>query len=165
MKIQFVFIVFLMLPVLSSGQKFSRQVYILSDHFLKEKCEVSAPCDCCASDLIFLTKTKFTLVDRCMAHETYLTGRYKVAKSKLTLKFKHVVIDNTSDETSKKELVEKKEMNLDPLILQINSCGDEFVLEHPSIKEYKYGARQTTRNDKEIIATLKKSKVWKVLLP
>ncbi|MDZ4709431.1 MAG: hypothetical protein SH818_13615 [Saprospiraceae bacterium] len=165
MNLQIFLILFLLVPDLVSGQKFSRQVYLLSDHFLKEKCEVTAPCDCCASDLIFLSKTKFTLVDRCLSHETYLTGRYTVAKTKLTLKFKPVVIDNIFDEKSKQELVEKKEIRMVPLILQIHMCGDKFVFEHPSIKEYKYGARQTTRNDKEIISALKKSKAWKVLFP
>ncbi len=149
-------------PVLAPGQKFSHQVYILSDHFLRESCEVSAPCDCCASDLIFLSRKKFALVDRCLYHDTYLRGNYSATKNILTLDFKPVVIDHTYDENSKKEGVEKKEMKIPPLMLQIHPCGtDKTILVHPTIREYKYGSMQTNRKDSEIIRALKKSKAWK----
>lgn len=152
----------LWVPVLASGQKFSRQVYILSDHFLRESCEVSASCDCCASDLIFLNRKKFALVDRCLYHDTYLHGKYKASKNILTLEFNPVVIDHTYGEDHKKEQVEKKDMKIPPLMLQIHPCGsNQTILEHPTIKEYKYGSRQTSRKDSEIIRTLKKSKPWK----
>jgi hypothetical protein len=164
MKFPSIFITLCLIPVLSWGQPFSRQVYILSDHFSKEKCEVSVSCDCCASELIFLTPKKFTLVDRCVDHDTYLTGRYTVKKSTLTLKFKPVIIDNTYDEKNKKEFFEKKKVSLEPLMLQIRSCGDnKTIIEHPTIREYKYGSRQTNKKDQDIITALKKSTAWKKL--
>lgn len=164
MKLQSIFITLLLIPVLSWGQTFSRQVYILSDHFLQEKCEVLVSCDCCSSELIFLNKKKFTLVDRCLGHDTYLTGRYTVQKSILTLKFQPIVIDNTYDAKNNQDLLEKKKVRLEPLMLQIHSCGDnKTVLEHPTIREYKHGSRPTNGKDQEIIAALKKSKAWKKL--
>jgi len=163
MKVQPILWYLLLIPVWSSGQKFTHQVYVLSDHFEKEKCEVYAPCDCCASDLIFLTKRIFTLVDRCLYQDTYLKGRYAIKENIMTLRFKPVVVSNTYDEKNKLEGYEKKEVIMTPLMLQVNLCRDKITLGHPTIKEYQYGSRQGSEKEKEIIKELRKTKAWKML--
>ncbi|HNR05831.1 MAG TPA: hypothetical protein PKM27_00870 [Saprospiraceae bacterium] len=147
---------------LTWGQQFARQVFILSDEFSKEACEVIAACDCCASDLIFLNKKKFALVDRCLHHDTYLRGKYALKGKSMTLDFSPEAVSLRYDENTQLINKEKKQMSMSPLILQIGRCGqDEVTLGHPTIREYKYGSRRKGINEKEILRQIKKSKPWK----
>lgn len=153
----------LAVPGLTWGQKFAKQVYLLSDHFSKETCEVDAACDCCASELIFLTKRQFALVDRCLHNDTYLRGTYATKSNSITLNFRPVVISQVYDEETQNENHEIKRLEMTPLILQIRPCGQNRVtLGHPTIREYEYGSRRKGVNEKEIIRQLKKSKAWKL---
>lgn len=153
----------LALPGLTRGQKFAKQIYLLSDHFSKETCEVDAACDCCASELIFLTKREFALIDRCLHNDTYLRGTYVTKVNGITLNFRPVVISQLYEERTQNEKHEKKRLAMAPLVLQIRPCGqDEVMLGHPTIREYQYGSRRKEVNEKEIIRRLKKSKVWKL---
>lgn len=162
MKRHLILSALLICALLVNGQKFSGQVYILAEHFIKDKCEVDAPCDCCAAELIFLSKRRFSLVDRCLYHDIFLKGRYSVTNKLLTLRFKPKVVNNNYDEKKQQEYVEKKKMKMPPLVLQINTCGSgKVVLGHSTIREYKYGSRQTQKKDTEIIKELKKSTAWK----
>jgi hypothetical protein len=61
-----------------SSQNFSGQVFLLSKEFIEDKCEVNAGCDCCGTDLFFLSKTKFGFVSRCLSGDTYFTGTYSL---------------------------------------------------------------------------------------
>ena len=153
----------LALPGLTRGQKFAKQIYLLSDHFSKETCEVDAACDCCASELIFLNKKQFALIDRCLHNDTYLRGTYETKGNDLTLNFRPVVISQLYEEKTQNENHEKKRLAMTPLVLQIRPCGqDKVTLGHPTIREYKYGSRRKGVNEKEIIRQLKKSKAWKL---
>lgn len=148
---------------LTWSQKFSKQVYLLSDHFSKETCEVDAACDCCASDLIFLNKRQFALIDRCLHNDTYLRGTYVIKGEGITLNFRPVVVSQLYDEKTQNESHEIKRLEMTPLALQVRPCGQNKVtLGHPAINEYKYGSRRKGINEKEIIRQLKKSKAWKL---
>lgn len=148
----------------ASGQKFSKQVYILSDHFDKTKCEVDAPCDCCASDLIFLNKRNFALVDRCLHQDSYLRGKYTVRNKVMTLNFKQAVVSNDFDEVNNQDQYKKQTIKMSTLILQVTLCNsNKNILSHPTVKEYKYGSQRSRIQESEVIRELKKNKAWKLL--
>src|SRR6478609_9543804 len=64
-------IIFLTLSFHSTfSQSLKEQSFLLTDRLLDE-CNVNAMCDCCASDLVFVSDNKFVLVDYCTDHGTY----------------------------------------------------------------------------------------------
>lgn len=59
------------IPTMSLGQSFKGQVYQLAENFIEDGCRVNPECDCCSSDLIFLTDKQFSLIARCIFNDTY----------------------------------------------------------------------------------------------
>lgn len=148
---------------LAHGQSLSGQSYLLTDS-LNDKCKVVANCDCCATDLIFLTDKTFLMVDNCIYDDSYYTGTYSRTQTKVTLTFKQVTVHDIFDEVTKKSRNEKRSANIKPIEFSIKICGtNKTMLEHPTIKQLKHGERQATIKEKELIRKLKASKEWKML--
>src|SRR6476619_7165535 len=87
MKFRLTLIFILGLYRICLSQNFSGQVFLLSREYFEDKCEVYAGCDCCGTDLFFLSSTKFSFINRCLSGDTYYTGTYSVKSSTLSLIF------------------------------------------------------------------------------
>ena len=74
--------------VLSShGQQLSGKVFMLGE--TQKDCSIQAQdCDCCMSELYFITEQQFAMVHYCGAGKTYTSGTYKIESKVLTLQFK-----------------------------------------------------------------------------
>ena len=44
------------------SQELTGQVFLLAEDFREDKCEAVADCDCCGTELFFLSNTKFGFV-------------------------------------------------------------------------------------------------------
>lgn len=145
------------------GQIFSGQVFEIAENFTTDKCEVFAECDCCSSDIFFLSADKFCFVSRCMSGDSYFKGTYTVNSDKLTLTFDKKYIDEITDEDYNVVKLETKEKDLKLIEFDITKCGQKIRLMHPTTLEWKNGARYGIKQEREKIEELKTSKVLKLL--
>jgi hypothetical protein len=140
------------------GQTLTGQVFMIADSFSDDKCEVAPECDCCSSDLYFLTKDKFCFVAQCISGDTYYTGTYSIDSNKLRLIFDNKYLDEITDDDYNIVGLEIKEKTSDPLQFQINNCGQKIKL---TGVDCCYGSRYDQKRETELKKRLLNSKPWK----
>jgi hypothetical protein len=94
------------------GQKFTGQVFLLTEDFSEDKCEVIAQCDCCATDLFFLSDKDFAMVDRCLYNDSYYKGTYLITGNVLTLTFNQRVVNEIVEKQTNKVKNEIKKIRV-----------------------------------------------------
>lgn len=145
------------------GQTFTGQVYMLAEDFSDDKCEVIAECDCCSSDLFFLSTTRFCFVSRCISGDSYFSGIYSVKSSKLKLTLDKKYVTEITDEEYNVTKLETKVKNTSTIDLEVLRCGQRQRLTHPTNKGWKNGSRYRQKKEAEMMKELKTSKQWKQL--
>ena len=124
-------------------------------------CTIENRCDCCLSDLFFISDKEFALIDYCEAGGTYTTGTYSRLKNKVTLTFKQCVVSEDSDYLTEKREIKKKDVKVEPIEFEFTKCGQKTeTIENLKTKSYRYGVKQSDKND---FTELKTSKAWKLL--
>jgi hypothetical protein len=161
--LQLTFILTIGLQIVCFGQSFSGQAFILSKEFLENKCEVYAPCDCCATNLFFLTDKEFGMVNRCMYYDSYYKGTYSIKDSKLTLTFKQKVVSEIMDEVSSKVTYKTKVTKIEPKVFTIDKCNNKVRLRHPTTVDLSNGSRYPVGDEKELTKELEKETAWKMV--
>ena len=146
------------------SQNLKEQSFLLTDRLLDD-CNVNAMCDCCASDLIFVSENKFVLVDYCTDHGTYYTGTYRLINNKLSLEFKQIKVVEDFD-YGNNQLTDKKESCDCPAIeFQIRKCKNGgLILDNFKKPELRYGTREQKEYETERVSKLKDSKAFKLLI-
>jgi hypothetical protein len=158
----FFFIVGLQIEVF--GQiSFTGQVFILSKDFIEDKCEVSAPCDCCATDLYFLPGDKFAFVSRCLSGDVYTTGTYSVNNNKLKLNFEKKYVEEEADEQYNITGYKHSQVNMPPVEFQIVFCGQKIRLMSTKEARTQNGSRYDPSSEKSRLRKLDESMAWKQL--
>jgi hypothetical protein len=145
------------------GQTFTGQVYTLAQDFSADKCEAFAECDCCSSDIFFLSTDKFCFISRCISGDSYFAGTYSIKSNKLKLTFSKKYVDEITDEDYNVTKLETKTKNTDPIELEISKCGQKVRLTHPTTNEWKNGSRYEQKPESAMMTELKTSKPWKQL--
>lgn len=146
-----------------SGQSLSGQVFILSEQYDENKCEVVALCDCCATDLFFINKKEFVMVSRCLFDNTYSKGKYRIKNNVLTLKYNKIHVSEKTDEQTGKVTYVVEKSNVDKSEFEMNTCGKKLRIHHATIAEFKNGMQYDSKKEKQLKAELDKSQAWKLL--
>lgn len=146
------------------AQTFIGQVFQVAEDFSTDKCEVFAECDCCTSDIFFLSANKFCFVSRCISGDSYFKGTYAINANKLKLAFDKKYVDEITDEDYNIIKLDTKEKISKPIWFQITKCGQQIRLTHPTTKELKNGTRYEIKSETEMMDELQKSKALKILL-
>lgn len=156
---------FILAPKISAfSQNFSGQVYLLSENFLEDRCQVLIEANDCSTDLIFLSEKTFAMVNRCLYNDTYYVGTYIRRKALLRFAFKPVMVREVYDADLDKKKYEKSKLKIEPIEFIVSTCDvGKFTLEHTAIKDYKYGSRITGQPAREKIIKLKISRSWKMI--
>lgn len=136
---------------------------MLTEHFSEEKCEAYAECDCCSSDLFFLTKKKFAIINRCLYNDSYFKGSYKVKKDKLLLIFDQISVNEIIDGDSNEERNIKEKSKIEPIEFKISDCNNKVRLQHATITDFKNGSRFPVQREKQLITELKTANAWKLI--
>jgi len=145
------------------AQTFAGQTYTISDK-LDTECSIELRCDCCVSDLIFLTETEFALIGYCEGGGTYQIGTFTILGDRLELKFKQFYVSEETGFLVEEREIKKKEQKIDPLEFKIGTCVQKAdKIENSTIEEYRYGFRRTTTDSDKVILKLKESRAWKLL--
>jgi hypothetical protein len=147
-------------------QKFAGQVYQIAESYLETECVVNPECDCCASDIVFLTEKKFGLISRCIYNDAYYTGTYQVKDDKLVLTFKQAVVTEIVDEGTKKVENERRNIIIEPINYKISNCGlNSIRLEFTDKdgKDFQNGSRRTQADEKRIMKKLGETTAWKLI--
>lgn len=140
------------------SQTLTGQVFIIAESFSDDKCEVTPECDCCSSDLYFLTNDKFCYVSQCISGDAYYTGTYSVKSNKLQLTFDNKYLNEITDDDYNIIGLETKEETTDPLQFEIKSCGQKIKLIGV---DCCYGSRYDQKREIDLKRRLMSSKPWK----
>ncbi|MEJ7643747.1 MAG: hypothetical protein WKF87_04105 [Chryseolinea sp.] len=150
----------------SFGQSLRGQVFQIAADYSEDRCGVNPECDCCSSDLIFLTDKQFGMIGRCMYNDVYYTGQYSVNDGRLTLKFKPIIVIESIDEETSKVENKKQTLKVDPLTYRISKCGQNairFQYARLEGKDLKNGSRVSRARENEVINKLNRSEAWRLL--
>lgn len=145
------------------GQDFTGQVFILSEGYDEVKCEDVAECDCCATDLFFLTSTQFGLINRCLSGDSYFSGTYTLKMNKLKLNFNRKYVNEIVDEEYNVTGYRTQQTKIDPVEFDVIQCGQKIRLTHSKTTDWKNGSRYSKPEEKIELNKLLTSKAWKQL--
>jgi hypothetical protein len=154
-------LILILLQTHGFGQPLSGQVFILADDFSEEKCEAFGECDCCTSDIFFLSSDKFCYISRCISGDSYFTGAYSTDSSKLKLTFDKKYVVEITDEDYTVTKLETRTTEIKPAEFDITKCGQSLRLNHSTIREWRNGSRYSKLKETEMMKQLTMSKAWK----
>ena len=108
---------------------------MLSDK-IKSDCTVETGCDCCITDLFFLSDKEFVLIGNCEGGGSYFSGTYLKVNKKVTLTFKPFYVSQESDYLIENRKIEKKEIKINPMEFDLTTCGPKLeTIENFKIKD------------------------------
>jgi len=145
---------------LTCAQSLKGQSFMLSSK-INADCTIENRCDCCFSNLFFISDKEFAIIDYCETGGAYTTGTYSRFENKVTLTFKQCVVSEDSDYLSEKREIKKQNVKIDPIEFEFTKCGQKTeTIENLKTKNYRYGVKQSDKND---FKELKGSAAWKLL--
>jgi len=146
------------------AQPFSGQVYVMTDQFTADTCRPQIECDCCSSDIVFITDKEFVMVDKCIHNDSYYRGMYTVTKEDLTLKFDQFVVKETYNDKTKETKIEKRNLKIGSINFYITTCKtDNFALSRTDLKVLTKAFKESSEKANQTIKELKKGEVWRQL--
>jgi hypothetical protein len=146
------------------AQKFSGQVYVMTENFTSDRCRPQIECDCCSSEIVFLTDATFIMVGRCIHNDSYYKGTYIVGKGDLTLKFDQLVVKETYNDETEEVKIETKDLKIGSAKFHVTSCNtDNVVLQRTDLKVLTKAFKESQEKGQQIIDELKKTKAWEQL--
>ena len=148
---------------ISLSQSLSGQVFILSESFIDDKCEVIADCDCCGTDLFFLSSTRFGFVSRCLSGDSYFTGTYTLKTNRLILNFNKKYVIEIVDEEYNVTNYKTEQIAIDKIEFEIQKCGQNLRLTHSTTLDWRNGSRYSQSEEKMKFNKLLSAKPWKQL--
>jgi hypothetical protein len=152
------------LQTLGFGQTFMGQVFLLSEDYEESKCEAFGECDCCTSDVFFMTADKFYYVSRCISGDAYFTGTYSTKSNKLKLTFDKKFVREVTDSEYNVTGLETKTTDIKPTEFDVAKCGQKVRLIHPTTREWRNGSRYDKVTETTLMKELTTSKALKQLL-
>jgi hypothetical protein len=161
--IRLTIILVFVLQSLVYGQSLTGQVFIVAQYFSEDNCEAYAECDCCSSDLYFLTGDKFCFVSKCISGDTFYRGTYTTKANKLILTFDKKFVTELTDEEYNIVGLETKEDKIDIIEFDIRKCGQKLRLTNPTNAELSNGSRYEQKRETELNKRLMTSKPWREL--
>lgn len=144
------------------AQDLKGRVFMLTAEINAEKCEIASGCDCCASDLFFVTDKEFGLIVRCIYNDTYYKGTYSITQDKLTLTFKQMHVNEIVDEATFKVTHEVEKSKIEPTEFTITECNGNLKLESAN-PGFEHGLSQPHSVEREFFKKLKTTEAWKLL--
>jgi hypothetical protein len=141
-------LILILLQTHGFGQPLTGQVFILADDFSDDKCEAFGECDCCTSDIFFLSSDKFCYISRCISGDSYFTGAYSTDSSKLKLTFDKKYVVEITDEDYTVTKLETRTTEIKPAEFDITKCGPIPAIKsfYDSRVEKRFAVQQTKRN-------------------
>ena len=135
---------------------------MLMTDFDEENCTIASGCDCCASDLFFLTDKEFGLIARCIYNDTYYRGTYSIKQDKLTLTFKQMVVNEIVDEATFKDTNKLEKIKIKSTEFTIGECNGDLKLSSTD-PGLEHGISQSPNVEIEFLKKLKTTEAWKLL--
>jgi hypothetical protein len=146
------------------GQVISGQVFVMTEHSSADRCQPQIECDCCSSDILFLTDKKFIMVDKCIHNDSFYRGTYTVATENLTLKFDQFVINEIYNDEAEEIKIAKQNLKITPIRFYISTCkAGNLTLQRTDLKVLTNAFQESNEKAAKKISELKKTKTWKQL--
>jgi hypothetical protein len=146
------------------GQVFSGQVFVMTEHLSADRCEPQIECDCCSSDIFFLTDKTFVMMDKCIHNDSYYRGTYTLTNENLTLNFDQFVIKEIYSDETEETKIEKQNLKIKPIRFHVSTCKeDHLTLQRTDLKVLTKAFKESNEKSAKMISELKKTDPWKKL--
>jgi len=148
------------------------QVYFFAPEFDSTTCEVSAACDCCTEDILFLNNSNFIHISYCLSEEQVFKGTYKIDNDKVYLKYDSLNIHieynwihieynqdmkiDTIESAEKEYIINLQKTNFDNIILTAFTCNGQVFFK----TDYDYGLLNKENSIDTYIQRLKDLDIW-----
>ena len=149
--------------------EFAGKLFFLGQGFGEIPCVIENECDCCNSNLLFISANEFILNELCEGSESVTKGKYKVEGKVLTLIYEPLIINynyNWEIEVNPKaqeytfEIIKKP---ISPTKYQLEKCNGKTILALRKKGGDEFGKFDPTSNNAEKIKELKEKGIWKKL--
>ena len=144
-----------------SAQVFSGQVYVMTEQFSADGCKPQIECDCCSSDILFLTDKEFVMVDKCIYNDSYFRGTYMKTEEYLTLTFEQFVVNETYSDETEETKVEKQNFKIPAIKFYTTTCnGDNLILQRTDLKVLTKAFQESKEKADRAMKELKNTRAW-----
>lgn len=151
----------------------SGKLYFVGPAIDSNRVEISADCDCCASDLAFINDSVFVYVELCLESNSYMHGKYTVVPrlNTIILHFDENYVDGTEVLIENDTLEEidfethyslEKGKPISYVALNSSFKNKQFLL-LPSKDHCEYAEVNKHISMAQFISNLKQEKVWQML--
>jgi len=138
------------------SQSFTGQVFLLAENYQPETCMAEAPCDCCGTELVFLSRRNFVMVAYCLPENSYFAGTYKIKDDQLSLSFQPGSLSEILEPEKNEVKWEKKKSHIEDVKFTIETCGKGMtMLSHATVPDFRYGLRRPAAEEQKILAKVK----------
>jgi hypothetical protein len=146
------------------AQVFTGQVYLMTEHATSDECQAQLECDCCSSDIVFLTDKVFVMADRCIHNNTYFRGTYTAIDEYLTLKFSQFSVEEIYNDTTEESRYEKNNLKIPSARFYITTCNtNKSILQATDLKVLTKAFKEPAEKAERKIKALKESRAWALL--
>jgi hypothetical protein len=145
------------------GQSFKGQVFLLAEDFQEAECKAFGECDCCTSDILFLSADRFCYISRCLSGDEYFAGTYSIKSAKLKLTFDKKSVREITDSEYEVTSLETRTVAIEPTEFDVTKCGQRVRLSHPKEREWRNGSRYDEKEEAAMLKNMATSKAWKQL--
>lgn len=146
------------------AQNLSGQVFIQGEIEVTNSCRPQIECDCCTTDLAFISNTEVVIIDRCIHNDIYYRGTYKVSGHYLNIDFSQFIVKENYNEETEKVSLERQSLKIDPITYSISSCGHiDFVLQRTDLKALTRAVRLPADKEAVVRKELQRSDLAKLL--
>lgn len=149
----------------ANRQSLAGKIFLFAPELDSKTCTVTGACDCCSSNILFLSDSSFLMIDYCEANYSYSKGIYYMDNSSLRLRLDKLSVNkdyNWEKETDTTGSVTAeyfyKVENLKPtsIIYQRQDCNGSIIFKNKS----EFGAIDKERTFNFELKAIKDEGIW-----
>ena len=136
------------------------KIYFFAPELDSTNYTATGACDCCSSNVLFLTDSSFVMIDYCEADSSFYKGQYRLDKNKLELNFDLLAINKNYNWAKETDTTGKLESAYSYRIDSIKPTIREYSrMEHRDAIIFKgkneFGTIDKERNFHEFIKSMR----------
>ncbi|WP_343633220.1 hypothetical protein [Fluviicola sp.] len=145
-----------------SNTDFSGKYFFLGPEIDSANMQILAPCDCCASNMVFVNDSLFVFESLCLEEDVYSKGKYCRLGNLLLLEVQTPFVSEIRvPGTDLEETWEVRDHETNYVAMNISELNSQLILSIKYEGGTDYGMEQGS--SKQYISELKKQGVWNKL--
>ena len=135
--------------------EFKNKLFFIGPELDSASAKIVADCDCCGSDLAFISDSTFLFASYCLEGDSYSKGKYLIQGKKLNLYFDSLTVStiyNAEIEDSISTpidsiVIERNKPHLSSMNVSLYKSKPLLTLKHPNGMEYGMESEQFSINE------------------